>query len=145
MNTQKYFQIMKRFIDSIESEQHNMWFLTTQPYNSTYVFKISKHASQEPSAEIIAIDEKIALKKSEINAEIELRNFEKCIVLNKELEALEQERIEVLQKEQQLEEENKVAFDKLSDLNNALQSAVQSEDYEKAARIRDEIKKLKIE
>lgn len=83
-------------------------------------------------------------KRLEMKKMAQVEKFEEAISLKKEISVLESELSESMKLDEIEHEKNKSASELLKELDIKLKSAVKNEEYEEAAKIRDQIKSLNI-
>lgn len=108
-------------------------------YVKTNVPSLKEYKSEQT----LGLEKAINEKRAELAKLISAENFEDAIVLRDELKNLAVQLESAVQSDREEAEKRKSSQEILNDLQKKLSATVQSENYEEAARIRDEIKQLK--
>lgn len=98
---------------------------------------------QYKSEQTSKLEKTIAEKKRELQGFIREENFEKAIELREELKTLAIQLDSAVQSDKEEAEKRKSSQEILNDLQKKLNETIKAENYEDAAKIRDQIKELK--
>lgn len=121
--------------------------LSTLPYYFVYMNTYSSNSDLTDegftkSEGTLSLEKQISEKKFEMKKLAEQEKFEEAIVLQKEIAELKVQLEESLNMDKENHEKNKTAQETLTDLSIKLKEAVDNENYEEAAKLRDQIKAI---
>jgi len=139
------FEQILKYLEQMENNSStSRRNLYTSPYYFAYVTTYSSNPDEDfkKSEGTLSLEKQISEKKIEMKKLAEQEKFEEAIVLQKEIAGLKAELEIAIETDKENHEKNKTAQEMLTDLSVKLKEAVDNENYEEAAKLRDQIKAI---
>lgn len=142
------FEQILKYLEQMENNSSaSRSNLYTSPYYFAYITTYSSNSDNsvedfKKSEGTLSLEKQISEKKIEMKKLAEQEKFEEAIVLQKEIAGLKAELEIAIETDKENNEKNKTAQEMLTDLSVKLKEAVDNENYEEAAKLRDQIKAI---
>lgn len=160
----KFFELLSQYLKSPDGDFDKDFFKNSSTNPNYYYYRVTTtisdngETSRKVDTNIPSLQSKdnnsfiseatndlkktIEAKRTEMKQLAESEKFEEAITLKSEIATLTVELEKAIAADQEHWEKNKSARERLSDLTKQLDKAVKEEDYETAAKLRDQIKSL---